>query len=875
MAGDRSVNDARADEPVEAEVVEAEVVEADEPDEEPVEAESIWTVRDEAEPLEAEPVDADEPEPDPLRGVTVIDQPSSRVHRVTDLLAAAGTLIGIVLVILLGAYGHGTTQGFAEDVEGIARLLQRLLVFPVNIFSGIVTLVVPSAVIIDLAARREPRRILEVLGAAVLAFIVTVIAAFTTLEWGSDELIASLSVRGSEGAMVVQLPAYLAAVAAMLTAAGLRTTRRVLSVSWTLLWIAAAVAFVSGIVTLPAVITVVLIGRTSGLVLRWMLGSTADRAYGAALVDGIRRAGFEPRRVVRADTHDGYDPGDIDAVSAALGRTRSGRVYDVTTVEGHRLITIALDGDRHAAGFLTKWWSTIRFRGIDARAEVSLRHSAESTALASHASRTAGVRTARVLGMSQSRDTMITVYQRPLATRALSDIPADEVSDELLDAVWTEVARAGEAGIAHRTLSADTVLVGEDDATGQPVVWLTTWEMGEVASSTLSRRLDAVQVMAATAAIVGSDRAVDAAFRALGEDVVEQIAPLLQAIVLPRTTRQAVKKGKLLPQMRARIVQRLPDAEIEQQNIVRFGWRTVMFIAVGIVAASIVIGFFNAQDVLTALQEANLWWLLAAAVWSSFTFVGAALAMIAFSPIRLPWMRVLLVQVAAAYIALAVPAGIGPAALNLRLLTRRRVPSPLAVATVALVQVSAIVVTVGGLLILGLVGGSEGTLAALPSGTVLLGVGIVVAVVVAAMLVPRIRRWALAKIMPPLRQTWPRLAQVLGQPLRLLLGLTGNFVQTIAYVGAFYCTLEAFGQQLAIIDVAVLFFLSNAVGAVVPTPGGMGAVEVALITGLTTSAGLSLPLATSVVILYRFITYWARIPLGYIAMQYLQRKGEI
>ncbi|MFV0633049.1 lysylphosphatidylglycerol synthase transmembrane domain-containing protein [Demequina sp.] len=815
------------------------------------------------------------PADDPLRGVTVIDQPSTRVHRVTDLIAAIGTVVGIVLVLLLGAYGHATTQGFAEDVSGIAKVLQRLLVAPVNIFSGIVTLMVPSAVIIDFAARREPRRILEVLGAAVLAFIATLIAALTTLEWGSDELISSLSVRGAEGAMVVQLPAYLAAVAAMLTTAGLRTTRRVLSISWTLLWISAAVAFVSGIVTLPAVITVILIGRASGLTLRWLLGSMADRAYGAVLVEGIRRAGFEPRRVVRSDAHDGYDPGVIDPVSAALGRTRSGRVYDVTTVEGHRLITIAVDGDRHAAGFLTKLWTTMRFRGIDARAEMSLRHSAESTALASHAARAAGVRTARVLGMSQARDTMITVYQRPLATRSLLDIPAAEVSDALLDAVWAEVSRANAAGIAHRTISADTVLVGEEDATGAPVVWITTWEMGEVASSTLARRLDSVQVLAATAAIVGAERAVNAAFRALGEDVVEQIAPLLQMIVLPRETRQAIKRDKLLPELRSRIVQRLPDAEIEQQNIARFGWRTIATIILALIAGGVILASFNTADVVSALEQANAWWILGAFLWSLLTFLGAALAMVAFSPVKLPWTRVVLTQVAAAYIALAVPAGVGPAALNLRLLTRRRVANPLAVATVALVQVSAIVVTVGGLLVLTLITGSEGTLAALPSTTVLMGVGAVVTVVVAAMLIPRLRRWVLAKIMPPLRQTWPRLVQILGQPMRLLTGLAGNFVQTIAFVGAFYCTLQAFGQELAIIDVAVLFFLSNAVGAVVPTPGGLGAVEAALIAGLTTSAGLSTGVATSVVIVYRLITYWIRIPMGYVAMQWLQRKGEL
>ncbi|WP_061961251.1 lysylphosphatidylglycerol synthase transmembrane domain-containing protein [Demequina flava] len=814
-------------------------------------------------------------ERDPLQGVAVFDAPEQRVHRFTDMIAFIVTVLGIVLTLLLGAYGTSTTAGFAEDVEGIASVLQRLLVAPVNIFSGIVTVVVPTAIIIDLGVRREPRRILEVLGAGILAFIVTVIAAITTLLWGSDELIASLSIPGAEGEMVVQLPAYLAAVAAMLTAAGLRTTRRVLAWSWPMIWISAAVGIISGIVTVPGAITVVLIGRATGLVLRYLLGSSADRAYGGPLVDGIRRAGFEPKRIVRSDKAEDYVLEEDDAVASALGRTRTGRVYAVTTVEGHQLVVLALDGDQHAAGFASKLWQTIRFRGLDARAEVSLRQTAESTALVSHAARTAGVRTARVLGMSQARDTMLIVYQRPAAVRPLSEFTEDEVSDEMLDATWAQLAHAHASGISHRKLSSDTILVGDNDGIGAPVMWITSWDMGEVATSTLARRIDNVQLLAALATIVGAERAAASAYRALGEEVVEQVAPLMQAIVLPRDTRAAMKKDKgMLSRLRESLVTLVPDAEVEQQDIARFGWRTIFTFVAAIIAVTFIITRFNTQDLIDALQGANWWWVGGAVFWGMLTFIGAALALIAFSPVKLPPWRTVVAQVAAAYIALAVPAGIGPAALNLRLLTKRRVPTPLAVATVALVQVSAVIVTVVGLFVLTLFTGSQGTLASLPSTSVLIAVGVTMAVIVAFMFVPKVRRWVIAKIMPPIRQTWPRLVQVLGQPTRLLTGLAGNLIQTFAYVGAFYCTLEAFGQNLAIMDVAVIYFLSNAVGAVVPTPGGIGAIEAALIGGLT-SAGVPIAVATPVVLIYRFITYWARIPLGYVAMNWLQKKGEL
>ncbi|WP_430867961.1 lysylphosphatidylglycerol synthase transmembrane domain-containing protein [Demequina aurantiaca] len=810
--------------------------------------------------------------------VQILDDPEVRVHRFSDLIASLAAILGVFLVLLIGAFAHQTTVGLSEDISGFSSFLQRLLVAPVNVFSGIVTLVVPALVLGELALRKEPRRMLEVLGAAILAFIATVIAALTTEAWAGPELLDSLSVRGADGDMTVQLPAYIAAVAAMLTAAGRRTDRKMLSFSWNILWIALAVAAISGIITVPAGIVTVLIGRAAGLLWRYALGSTADRAYGDALVEGIRRAGFEPKRLVRADRTEGVPAtATLDRVSTAMGRTRQGRVYELTTVEGHQLLVIALDGDRQAAGFFAKWWKSIKLRGINARSDLGLRQTAESTALVSHAARNAGVRTARVLGMSSARDTMLLVYQRPTGVQPLADLSADQVTDELLDAMWKEVEIAHGAGISHRSLSSDTMLVGVDEVTGDPLVWLTSWELGEVASSSLAWRIDRAQMLAMTAVKVGAERAVNAAFRNLTTDDVEHAAPLLQSIALPSHTRKEIKHEKdvkVLHSVREAIVERLPDADVEQENIARFGVRQTIMIGAGLVAAYLVLVGFNTEETLDALRGANPVWLASSFVLALLTFVGAALAMLAFSPIRLPWARVLLAQVAAAFIALVAPAGVGPAALNLRLLTKRKVTTPLAVATVALVQVSAVVVTVVGLLVLTLVSGSQGTLTALPSTSVLVGAGASIAVVALTLLVPGVRNWAARRVMPMVRQTWPRLVQVLGQPWRLGLGLGGNLLMTAAYVAAFQATLFAFDQHLAIVDVAVIYLLGNAVGALIPTPGGIGTVDIALAAGLT-SAGIPASVAVSIALIYRLLTFWARIPLGYVAMKWMQKKGEL
>ena len=823
----------------------------------------------------ADAVDTPRDKPTPASGVQVIDSPLTRVRRFTDILEMLATAVGIVLILLISAYAVRTAEGINEDIQGISPILQRLLIAPVNIFSGVVTLVVPAVVIATTFVRREPRRVLESIAAAIIGIVLVGVAVLLIHNYGSETLVASLSVP-IDGELTVQIPAYLAAVAALLTAAGRRNARRSVRVSWTILWIAVAVAVISGIVTATAAILTILIGRLAGLAVRYAVGSTADRAYGDALVGAIVKAGFSPRRVVRADATHNYTPEGMDDVTAGLAHSRQGRVYSVTTTKNHHLYAVALDGDQQAAGFLSKLWSTLRLRGISTRADVSLRHSAQSTALLAHAARTAGVRTPRVLGMAEARDTFVIVFQRPTGIRPLSEIPADQITDDMLDAIWSELLKAHEANIAHRSITAECVFMTTDDPE-EPHAWLTTWELGEVAASELAIRIDRAQLVSLLAAKVGADRAVASAFRSLSPADVEHFAPMLQSIALPRSTREALKTArpvKVLEAVRENILERLPDATVEAENITRFGTRTVVTLLLALVAGGLILFTFNTRELLSALEESNPWWLLASVGWLALTYIGASMSLLAFSPVKLPWIRVLLVQMAAAYVALAAPAGVGPAALNARMLTRRNVPGPLALATVALIQVSAVVVTVTGLVTLTLLTGSQGTLAALPSTAILIGIGASVAVVALALLVPRVRRWAVKQVMPTLRQTWPRLAQILSRPGRLLLGLGGNALLTIGYVGAFHSVLEAFGQSVALVDLAIVFFLGNTVGAIIPTPGGIGAIEVALSTALA-GAGVNAAVALSAVIVYRFITYWLRIPLGFVSMRYLERKGEL
>lgn len=821
-------------------------------------------------------------------GVRIVDTPAVRVHHPGDLLAMVLCALGVAVVCVLAVYAQGTTEGLAEDVQGFDSVLRRILFVPVAVLETVITFVAPVAVLVELFWRRLPRQAAEAFAAGVLGALGATLGAWLISRFGIVELRTAFSVV-SGGERVVLVPPMLSATAALLTAAGSRNRRRTLPWSWNLLWIALGVAAVTNAVTLPGAIVTLLVGRMVGLAVRYASGVQSERAYGAALVDGVRRAGFDPASLVRvrdvsAEHVDGEAGLAADLASVALTRNADHRVYAMTTRDGRRLDVVALDGDRQVVGMLARFWRSLRLRGIEGRGVVSLRQAAERTALLSYAAAAAGVRTPRLLGIAEAEDSMLLIQEHATDAVPLRDLPDEDLTDAVLDAMWEQVRLAHAAGLAHRSLSSDVVLVdrtgayaGGDgsDRPGGPVALLTGWEQGDVASSELARRMDVSQLLAALAMRVGAERAVASASRVLPDHDLARIGPLLQSIVLPPVTREEAREHKeVLGELREALLAKLPEAQAEPERLVRFGVRTVLTLVLAAAAVIVVLTFFNFADIERALRQAQPWWAAVAFACGLVTFLGSALAMVAFAPVRLPLWRTTLVQAAAAYVSLAAPAGIGPAALNLRLLQRRGVAVPVAVASVGLVQLSQLITTLAVLFVLYLFSGRDDLLA-LPSTAVVVALAVVAVAIGAVMLIPRVRGWVLARVGPVWRQTWPRLVQMLSRPSRFAVAVLGNLIMTFGYLGAFWASLAAFNLELSLIDLAIVYLLGNATGAAVPSPGGLGTVELTLIGLLWRTAGVATGLATSVVALFRGLTFWARIPVGWLAMRTLQRQGEL
>ena len=914
----------------------------------------------------AEPTPASGPAA-PRSTTLLVDTTAHRLRRTEDLLDLTLTLLGIFAVLVLAIYAHETTTGVTQDVQNaLAVVLRRILVFPLQTIEGLATFIVPLAVLLDRVLRRSWRSLGQAVLSGIASYSVAIAAMTGLVAWGPTALVMGLTVTAS-GTAQLGISTVFASMAGLLTGAGDRNSSTVMRSGWAALWVVLGMAVLRGALTLPGAVLSLLLGRTVGLLVRYVFGVEDRRAHGVTLVRALRRAGIDAVRVVRMDrapearawvvTTDaplGYteqvreqvreqvsenplDPApqepaglepttdaqvtdaptgsssgetaspldstpldtagtggpgapagantirpatDVDlaavlaeASSEALSQERASvhRMYAVWDSAGERHNVTLLDADRQVAGFLSNIWDQIRVRGLSPTRDLSLRPAAEHAALMTMEARRARVRTPGLLGMAEAAESVLLVTDHVVGARSISDLGA-EVDDDVLDQLWSQLQRAHAAGLAHGSIDASSVVVDESGR-----LWLLDWASGETISTELSRRVDLAQALALTALAVGAQRAIDAASRSLTTAQLASIAPMLQRVVLPRQTREVMGRGgasrQVLQDLRDALVALTPTADAEPARLNRFSTRTVLMAVVALVAVWTLLAQLDFQQVSAAVSQANIWWMLAALFFSVATYVGAGLTLVAFSPERLSLWRSTEVHLASAVVSLVAPAGVGGAAINLRFLNRKGVPTAVGVATVALVQVVQFVVTVVLLVVLAAMTG-QSTGLTLPSGWVLVAAGAIVVVAAVVLTIPKARTWAWAKIEPTYRQVWPRLVWVMSNPMRLVLGVGGALMLTLSYILSFSASLWAFGYTVPFAVLAITYLASNTVGSIVPSPGGIGPVELALTAGLV-AAGVPYGVALSTAIVYRLVTFWIPIPVGWLSLQRLQKVGDL
>jgi len=160
------------------------------------------------------------------------------------------------------------------------------------------------------------------------------------------------------------------------------------------------------------------------------------------------------------------------------------------------------------------------------------------------------------------------------------------------------------------------------------------------------------------------------------------------------------------------------------------------------------------------------------------------------------------------------------------------------------------------------------------SSKLLLILALVAAVVGIVMATRRGRRFAARKVLPGVRSSLASLRRVARSPAKLALLFGGSALVTLAYIAGLEASVLAFGAGAGIAAVGAVYLTAALIAAASPTPGGLGAIEAALITGLT-GIGVSSGAAVAAVILYRLTTYWLPVLPGWLSLRQLQRMDYV
>jgi uncharacterized membrane protein YbhN (UPF0104 family) len=725
--------------------------------------------------------------------------------------------------------------------------------------------ILPVALGLQLLLRRQLRRVAEAVATGVLAAAAASVADDLLRHAAASRLYDAIIMSRPGASHVAALDPYLVGLVAYLTMISLvgRTSWR------NALWVAVGVYSVVHVATLNTTVLSLLItlaaGRAIGLAVRYGAGSASQRPGARDIAAALAAAGVRATAIRRVrQPRTGVAGSRRYAVTTGEGTTGEG-----TTGDGS-LDVVVYDQDQQAAGAIYRLYRSVRLLGqVSRNAPLSVDHEVERRALLSYAAEDAGAPTPQLRALVRvGPEASALAYAHHEGTTLANRNPG--CSDAELRQIWDAVSRLHAHRVTHRALTADRILLTGD---GQAI--LLDPGDGDVAATDLQIRLDVSQLLAELALFVGPQRAADLAQEKASADEIVAVVPLLQPVALARSTRRALRRRRdVLPALRKLLIAAVPDGAVVPVRLERIRLRTLLTLVASVVAAYLLAGELERASLASVLRSADWRWSIAGLALSATTYVGATLSLSGFVAARLGFFRTLLVQVAGSFVTLVTPAAVGGAALNVRYLQRKKVPAPVAAASVGVAQVVAFVLHISLLVVFAAIAGTTAKTSIQPPRWAYFVLAGLVAVALAVLALPAGRRLLRARVTPTLGQVLPRLLEVAQQPRKLAEGIGGTLLLSASYIFCLAACVAAFGRSVPLASIAVVYLTGVAIGSVLPTPGGLGGVEAALTAGLT-AAGLPGAVAVSSVLLFRLLTFWFPVPVGWVALNYLERKHDL
>jgi uncharacterized membrane protein YbhN (UPF0104 family)/tRNA A-37 threonylcarbamoyl transferase component Bud32 len=787
--------------------------------------------------------------------VTVSVAPRQRVRYQADFVRLVASLALLVGGVLIAINARNTIGGAEEDIVDVYERVPERFADVLAAVAVVSATVVPVVSILFLVLLRRYRQ--------AAALVLGGLAAVLTMNWLSDVLadrgVVAAVDPNTEQVIELTDPEFatsplIAAVVAFVVIASPRVSRQWRRVMWLGVGVLVLFRVVSSSEPPLDIVIAVALGMALGYLALLAFGTESADPDADELVSMLRPVA---------------DPVRIEQLAGDTPLR-----YLVDLADGERLLLRVRTRTDRSSDRLEQAWRTVRLRTSQVdEPYATVQRRVEHEALAQTTAGAAGVHVPVVRNIVASSAGSVGLLEERIDGTAVTDLSPERLNPPLLRRIWHQVAALHRQRIAHRALGLGVVTV---TATGD--VAMSEFDAARLAASDRDLALDRAQVLVDTALRVGADEAVAVAVEILGAKAVVAAVPYLQPLALPAATRRSLRGNReVLDALQEAVrsatgVEPAPLARLE-----RVRPRT----AVSILALAGGFYFLLPQladvgETAEAATRANWWWLVPIFAGAAATFFAAALSLLGSVPQPIPYLATVRMQVASAFVGRIAPANTGTLAVGVRFLQRSGVDTAAAGTAVGLNALVGFVVHLALMAAFVAWAGARGPGFSLPDANTWL---LVIAIGGAASglvvgLVPALRRRVLPPLVGYLRTAGSSLADVVTDPWRVLALLGGALGITFAFILTLMAAVAAFGGGVSFPEIGAAYLIAAAIGSATPTPGGLGAIEAALVAALS-GYGMADSAAVSSVLTFRLATYWVPMIPGWIMFQQMQRREEL
>jgi uncharacterized protein (TIRG00374 family) len=776
-------------------------------------------------------------------------QPLTR--RTNDIFRVVLTAAFLALVITSSLITRNDWVALEKSVSGILAVLTPTQANLVYLVYGLAIVALPFIILVSLIMSRR----WTLLGAyAAAAAIAGVALSFSGAGFAAPQWHFDLGDRfDTLPSQFVDDPRWIAMLAAVLTVSGPWLPARWRRSWWTLL-----LAFVP----IHLVISAVVPARSLlGLAVGWFVGAVV------VLVVGTPGLEVPLDNAVRAMARRGCDVSTLKVVRPAGAGPL---VLDALCTEQQSSAVMELYGPhQRGGGALRQLWSKARLRDREtAPLHTSMRRLVEHRGLMAIAIGELGVANMSTISVAALERGWTLYAHTPPRGQPISEcvdtIPVVRVWESLHDLHACQISH-GDLRSSEITVDDDTVLFGG-------------FNNAEYGATEALLRSDIAQLLVTTTHLYDAESAVRAAINAFGAGAVLAASRRLTKAAVPLSIRHSVDDASaVLAAAREEVKRQTRVDEIRSETVTRFTRSQLIQLVLLIALVYVAYPFISsAPAFLTELRNANWSWALLGLAASGLTYLGAAASLWACADGVVKLWGLIVMQIANKFAATTTPAGVGGLALSARYLQKGGVTPIRATTAVALQQSVQVITHVALLIFFSTAAGVSANLARfVPKVTVLyLAAGVLLGLIGTFLLVPRLRRWLATAVRPRLQEIISDLVELGREPKRLAIIVLGCAATTLGNAFALWAAIEAFDGNTSFITVTVVTMVGGTLASAAPTPGGVGAVEAALIGGLA-AFGMAAAVAVPAVLLYRVLTTWLPVFVGWQVMRWMTKNKLI